>query len=385
MTQEAPLSGPGSFGPRRRRTPLAMIRVGLYLLLAGAVGVAVFACYQTLLAKTSLNKSEAQVVIGMGLVEPVEKHLASRYTDHDGRLLADPPTSPAELIDPDTLVVAYAGDVDAENQQVDWKKFCADLAKITGKKVTSRPYQNSVADVAAVRAGKIQIVALHAADTPYLVNTAGFIPVGVLGGAAGPTGNKLDIAVPADSPIHTLTDLKGHTLTCTVPGSITGYRAAVAMLMQEAALRPNVDYLVNFSLGQKKSIKGLVKNEFQATALSDDKVQSLLDDGKLEPTAYRTIYQSQVIPRLTIGYVYNLKPQLAAEIKQEVIDFDNAGGTPDEDGGKPMRFAPVDYKKDFEFVRKVDDAFDPRFNSAAAEKQKSAMAPAAPTTAPSAT
>jgi phosphonate transport system substrate-binding protein len=316
-------------------------------------------------------------------VATTHKQLSPEYTDKNGRLLADPPTNLADLIDPSTLVVASTEDADVENQQVDWKAFCTSLEKITGKKVVSQAYENSVADVAAVKAGKIQIVALHAADTPYLVNTAGFIPVAVLGGKAGPTGNRLDIAVPNSSSIRTLADLKGHTLTCTIPSSITGYRAAVALLSWEADLRPNVDYLVNFSLGQKKSIKGLVKNQFEAAALSDDKVQSLLADGKLQSSDYRTIYQSEVIPRLTVGYVYNLKPELAVQIQQALLNFDNAGGASDEDGGEPMRFAPVDYKKDFDLVRRIDDAFDPRFNSAAAQKQK--PAPLAPTTAPSAT
>ena len=36
-------------------------------------------------------------------------------------------------------------------------------------------------------------------------------------------------------------------------------------------------------------------------------------------------------------------------------------GCADETTGKPMRFYAVDYQKDFEFVRKIDDSFDPRF------------------------
>jgi phosphonate transport system substrate-binding protein len=335
-------------------------------------------------ANAALDQRQASVVSIMGLTAPTEKHLSPEYTDLQGRMVADPPTKPADLIDPSTLVVAYQEDIDTDAQQVDWKGLCADLAKATGKQVVSQPYENSVEDVAAVKTGKIQIVALHAADTPYLVNNAGFVPVGVLGGKSGPTGNKLDIAVPASSSIHALADLKGHTLTCTVPSSITGYRAAVALLMLEGQLRPNVDYLVNFSLGQKKSIKGLVKGEFEAAALSDDKVQTLLADGKLQPTEYRTIFQSEVIPRLTIGYVYNLKPELANQIKQAVLSFSNANGAADEDGGQAMRFEPVDYRLDFGLVRRIDDAFDPRFNSAAVAKatKASAAATPAPATAP---
>jgi hypothetical protein len=64
------------------------------------------------------------------------------------------------------------------------------------------------------------------------------------------------------------------------------------------------------------------------------------------------------------------------------LNFNNQNGPTDEDGGAPLRFAPVDYKKDFELVRRIDDAFDPRFNSADATKGKATRL-ATPTTVPS--
>ncbi len=77
------------------------------------------------------------------------------------------------------------------------------------------------------------------------------------------------------------------------------------------------------------------------------------------------IYRSQVIPRLTFGHVYNLKPELAAQITAAALSFDNVGGALDEAATEPMRFLSVDYKLDFEFVRRIDDSFDPRFGKQA--------------------
>jgi phosphonate transport system substrate-binding protein len=383
MTQKAPSGGlstvdSGSGGP-------GFIRLAVYLVLAASLGVAAFDAYQAMQARASVTQTQATLVQGMGLVEQAHKHLAAEYTDSTGKLVADAPTDPAKLLDPTEIVLAYTDDADTDNQQVDWKQLADNIAKATGKKVTLQPYQNTVGDVASVKAGKIQIVALRAADTPYIVNNAGFVPIGVLGGKSGAIGNKLDIAVPNSSPIHTLDDLKGHTLTCTVPSSITGYRAAVALLRNQAALQPNVDYYVTFSGKMKDSVKGVVKSEYEAAALSDDKVQAMVEAGKLKVDDFRTIFQSEVIPRLTIGYVYNLKPELADAIQKTVMSFDNANGAAEEDGGPPMRFNGVDYRKDFDLVRQIDDAFDPRFNSAAAEKAKKQDQQDAATTAPSAT
>ena len=86
------------------------------------------------------------------------------------------------------------------------------------------------------------------------------------------------------------------------------------------------------------------------------------------------IYQSEVIPRLTIGYVYNLEPALAEKVASVALNFKNEGGGAEESSGEPMHFVPIDYKKDFEFVRTVDDSFDPRFFKGAKSKPKAEQA-----------
>ena len=276
-------------------------------------------------------------------------------------MLADPPSDPKDLLNPDTLVLAHYVDGDVDKQLVDWDALQAALEQETGKKVVRQQYDNSVDDVAEVKAGKFQLVALHAADAPYIVNNAGFIPIAVLGTEAGANGNRLDIAVPAKSKMQALADIRGHKLTCTEPNSMTGYRAAIIVLAQQAGLRLDEDYVINFSLGQKRSVLGLIAGDYSVAALSDDKLQSMLKKGSIQASDYRVIFQSEVIPRLTIGYVYNLEPTLAAKVTSVALNFKNEGGAAEESTGEPMRFFPIDYKKDFEFVRTVDNSFDPRF------------------------
>ena len=233
------------------------------------------------------------------------------------------------------------------------------MAQVTGKHVETQMYTNAPGDVLAVKDGKIHVIALHAADAPYLVNNAGFIPVAVLGTSTGAIGNHLDLAVGANSKVKSLADLRGHNLTTTNTASITGHRAAVAVLLQEAGLRPDIDYSIGYSFSQTRSILGVANGEFEAVALSDDKLQTLLKAGRLQPTDYRIIYESQVIPRFTIGYVYNIEPELAAKIGKAILEFKNEGASSD-DNEQPMHFVPVDYKRDFEFVRKMDESFEPR-------------------------
>jgi phosphonate transport system substrate-binding protein len=121
---------------------------------------------------------------------------------------------------------------------------------------------------------------VHAADAPFLVDNYGYQPVAVMGAEGGANGNHLDIIVPAGSAIAQPADLRGHNLACTVPSSVTGYRAAVALLMENLGLRPNVDYSVVWSLKQTNSILGVANKEYEAAGVSDDKLQTLLSNGK---------------------------------------------------------------------------------------------------------
>lgn len=337
-------------------------RAILYLALAAAIVVAGYAMLGAARDRSLARETQDRLVAYHGLRQAAQKRLAPDYFDKDGNLLADPPSDASQILDPDTLVLAQYRDADADTQIVDWEAFSNHLAHATGKKVISQEYLNGADDVAAMKAGAIHVVALHAADAPYVVNNAGFVPFAVLGTDAGAHGNHLVVAATARSQVKSLDDLRGRSLTCTTPDSITGYRAAISILAEKTSMRPDVDYFVSFSHGQKKSVLGVAAGDYEVAALSDDKLQSLLKKGDLTTADYHVIYESEVIPRLTIGYMYNLKPEIAAQVTAASLAFTNEGGAPDESTGQPMRFYKSDYKRDFEFMRKIDDSFDPRIH-----------------------
>ena len=232
-----------------------------------------------------------------GVIDQPAKHLAAEFTDTQGRLLADPPSSPDQQIDPATIVLGRWENSSDDTPDVAWQAFEKHLSDATGKPVKEIKYDNSAAQIDQIKKGEIILIALHAADAPFLVNNAGYQPVAVLGDEANAiSGNRLDLIVPAGSAIQSTGDLRNHTLVCAVPSSITGYRAAVSLLMQNSSLRPNVDFIITFSLKQKLSIQGVTQNKFEAAAVSHDKLQSMLDDQKVTKDQYRTIYESEAIP-----------------------------------------------------------------------------------------
>jgi phosphonate transport system substrate-binding protein len=360
----------------------SVMRVVLFLCVLGAILYAADAARRTMQARDSAKLTEDSTVQSTGLISPAPKVLTARFTDHQGRLLADPPDA-GQVRNPDTIVIAHIVDSDPENPTVNWPQLEKHIAEVTGKKVVDQEFDNSADQLAEIGSGKITLAALHAADAPFLVNNYGFQPVAVLADSSGVSGNHLDIIVPASSSIERPADLRGHTLVCTVPASITGYRAAVALLMQTESLRPNVDYFVTWSLGQKRSIEGVTQKQYEAAAVSDDKVQSLLSNGDIDKANFKTIYQSEVIPRTTIGWFYDLNPQLAATIGSAILSYQPTGATTkpsgtsgEEAAPQPMmHFVPIEYKKDFQLVRLIDASFDPRLDAKTKNKSGAAETP----------
>ena len=62
--------------------------------------------------------------------------------------MANAPSDPKQLVDPDTLVLAhYEGDEEAD-EHIDWESLRAAIASATGKNVTTQPYVNSADGIA---------------------------------------------------------------------------------------------------------------------------------------------------------------------------------------------------------------------------------------------
>jgi phosphonate transport system substrate-binding protein len=109
----------------------------------------------------------------------------------------------------------------------------------------------------------------------------------------------------------------------------------------------------------------------------------MIDNGKIQKSQVKIVYQSDVIPRTTIGWFYNLKPDLAAKVRDAILAF--APGAPttqpaadtetaDSEAGSQLHFVAIDYRKDFELVRWIDDSFDPRFDAMVKQREASAGA-----------
>ena len=104
-------------------------------------------------------------------------------------------------------------------------------------------------------------------------------------------------------------------------------------------------------------MKGIASKQYQAAAVASDVLQRDLAAGAIKQSEFRSIYRSGSFPTAGLGYVYNLKPELAAKIKDAMLNFDwtNTSLAKEFAASGQNKFTAVNYKDDWALVRKIDD------------------------------
>jgi phosphonate transport system substrate-binding protein len=301
--------------------------------------------------------------------------LDAKFTDADANLVADPPTDPSQFVDPPTLRFAFIEEEDVEKQKKAWQPFMEYLSKATGKPVEYQMLVGETDMLKAMRDGKLDVAGFNTGSVPSAVNLCGFTPVCAVPTAQGSALTRTEIIVAPDSPLKSAADLKGHELTLTEPNSNSGYKAPLVLLHSDFGLVPLTDISLRFSGSHEASIEGIASRTYEAAAVAEDMLSRESAAGKIKSDQYRVIYSSEPFPTAGLGYVYNLKPELAAKIKDALLSFDWKG-TPLEDifnGAQQTKFVPVDYKNDWPLIRRIDDQMgtEPTIEQAAPSTQKS--------------
>ncbi len=292
-----------------------------------------------------------------GSGDPVKNKLADAFVDADGDLVADAPTDPAAQLDPPTLIFSFLPTSEPENESAIFAEFMAHLEKVTGKKVVYQSIEYPRNQFLGVRDGTLHITAFGTGGVPLAVNAAGFVPAAM---TAGPDGNALyemTIIASAASPIRTLDDLRGRELTLTSTDSNSGYKAPLLMLRESKGMRQPDDFLIRFSGGHEASIEGIKDGTYEAAAVASDVLARFVAAGRIAATDYREIYKEGPFPPAAFGYCHQLKPELAAKIREAFVSFDWTGtGLEKEFGGAGrVKFVPINFSHDWSKVRDIDD------------------------------
>lgn len=377
----APVPAPG---PKPASSPLSGLVVPVSLIALAGVVFAYF--YFTTPTPPPVDPSK---VLNGYLVDADKfAKLAAGYTDADGDLVADAPAAD-KCVDPAELIfteIPRDPDKDAET----WEPFLAHLSKATGKPckylkkvaVPAAPASNPAAgepgeepaaadvpaddagavrsydvQVEALRTGQLHVTAFTTGQVKAAVNTAGFRPLFVPADQDGRFHYQVEVLVPAASPAKTVADLKGKTVAVSALSSNSSAKAPFVLFHDEFKLNPRTDYAVKLSGSYDAALAQLVNGEVDAVCIAGDLLARELAAGKIKEEQFKRLYKSGDYPKLCFGAAHNLKPDLLAKIKAGFESFAFAGTKVGEKykGDGAVKFRAVEYRKDWQPVRDVDD------------------------------
>lgn len=281
--------------------------------------------------------------------------LDPQYCDADGDLVADPPTDPADFVNPDTLVFAYTPVEDPAIYEDIWQPFIDHLEKVTGKDVHFFAVQSNSAEVEAMRSGRLHIAGFSTGPTPFAVNLAGAVPFALMGAEDGRFGYTLQLYTRKDSGINEMADLKGKRVAHTSPTSNSGNQAPRALFPKEGIV-PGEDYEVVYSGSHDQSMLGVVAGDYDAAPVASEVVERMAARGLYDPDSVKIIYESKPFPTTSYTYAHNLDPELKKKIEEAFFTFDMEGTELGEEFKGVSKFIPITYKEDWEVIRDIQAA-----------------------------
>ncbi len=294
--------------------------------------------------------------------------LDTPFCDEDGDLLADTPKDAKRQKDPDPLFFTNSPLEDPAVFKELMRPFVEHLAQCTGRKVRFYDVYSSAAAIEAMRSGRMHLGTMSSGDTAFAVNVAGAIPFGIRGDAGGPQGYQLWMIVKKDSPYRKLSDLKGKRVAHTTPSSNSGNLAPRTLFPAEG-LTPDKDYKVVFSGKHENSVSGVASGDFDAAPIAHDVLLRIADRGLVKLDAFRIIWKSRNFPPGGLSMAHDLAPALQKKIRECTFNYTYSPEMVRGFQGAD-RWLPIDYKQDWELIRRVARESGQAFTRTAFEREK---------------
>jgi phosphonate transport system substrate-binding protein len=287
-----------------------------------------------------------------------EFSIDDRYTDVDGDLIADIPTTASEQVDPDTLVFAYTPVEDPAVYAEVWSGFLDHMEEVTGKNVRFFPVQSNAAQIEAMRAGRLHVAGFNTGSNPIAVACAGFRPFAMMAAEDGSFGYEMEIIAHPDSDIDSVEDIRGRELTFTSETSNSGFKAPSAILKAEFGMEAGEDFEASYSGAHDNSILGVANKDYLAASVANSVKGRMLDRDVISPDQLEVVYQSQTFPTTGYGVAHNLTPELQDKIQQAFFGFDWEGTALAEEFGRngEDQFIPITFEDDWAVIRTIDAA-----------------------------
>jgi phosphonate transport system substrate-binding protein len=310
----------------------------------------------------TIQRNNELVFRAMASRDPVTNALDTRFVDADSNLVADAPADRESRLNPDVLRLSWVPDAAPDLARAGLADLATHLSNVTGKPVEIVTPGSVEEQLKRVSEGNLHITTFNTGAVPLAVNAAGFVPLAAPAVDGQVRSYRMLILARNDAGIRAgqPSDLRDKEIAFTSLTSNSGYKAPKVLLMESYGLKPGIDYRQVFSGGHVESIRGLIEGTFSVITVASDILDREVAAGGVEPTRFVRVYESAPFPPATLGVCHQLDPALAGKVREALLSFDAKDtslasflGAFSE--GQAGGFAGIDYRRDFEQVRLIDD------------------------------
>lgn len=198
-----------------------------------------------------------------------------------------------------------------------YQRLAADLGQKLGCKVNLQIAESYVAEILAMKNGKLDMGEFGPAGFVFASQQAGAVPLASFADSNGQLSTyTAGIWVKKGSPITSLKQLAGHTLALSSTGSTSGDWVPRYALIQ-AGVQNQVK--TEYAGGHPESLEALLHGKVDAAEINSQTEASAMASHTFNPAQYTEIWKSQPIPNDPITAAGTLSPAAQTTIKNALL------------------------------------------------------------------
>jgi phosphonate transport system substrate-binding protein len=200
-----------------------------------------------------------------------------------------------------------------------YQAMAADLGRTLGCKVNLQIADSYVAEILAMKNGKLDIGEFGPAGFVFASQQAGAVPLASFADSNGQLSTyTAGIWVKKGSPITSLKTLAGHTLALSSTGSTSGDWVPRYALIQ-AGVQNKVK--TEYAGGHPESLLALQHGKVDAAEINSQTEASAIAAHTFNPSQYTEIWKSQPIPNDPISVSGTMSPASRAAITKALLNL----------------------------------------------------------------